>query len=141
MRRQRLRRRVVRQGAQDALGPARSARGIQHRCPQPFACQGRLRIWRDSFFVVDVARITPRGSEIASVDNQAALYSQASGKRRSSDGKVDPRSDEHLRLAVVDDIGQFVGSEKGVDAGEVQARALAGSVSFEVAACSGYRSP
>jgi len=44
------------------------------------------------------------------------------------------RGDQHPRGAVVDDVGELVRGQVGIDAGVVQPRALAGPAALEVAA-------
>jgi hypothetical protein len=57
----------------------------------------------------------------------------ASGRSRTSQDTLAVTLDGHLRVAVVDDVRDFLGGEIGVDAGEVETGALARRARFEVA--------
>ena len=79
------------------------------------------------------SRLRMRGSVTRTVDDQRHLDIRALLQRLGRHRALLLGEDQHLRLAVVDDVGDLVGRQKRVDAGVVQPRTLAGRAAFEVA--------
>jgi hypothetical protein len=67
------------------------------------------------------------------IHNQAALDARRLRNRFQRDFDLADRRDQHLGLAVVQDVGQLVCGQKRIDAGAVKPRSLAGTAGLEIA--------
>src|SRR5690348_11143173 len=70
---------------------------------------------------------------VRTVDEQTALYPRALRHRLQRCVAFGGRGDEDLRLAVFEDVGQFVRGQIRVDAGLVEAGAFASAAAFNIA--------
>ena len=114
----------------DALRSAGRAGRVEHRRAEPFVGdRGVGEVGNGGGVVADPFVLGATGI----VDDQHQRDGRAVGDRRQRHVTPGARRDQHLRFAVVEDVGQFVGREVGVDAGVVQTRPLAGPARFEVA--------
>jgi hypothetical protein len=68
------------------------------------------------------------------VGDYAELQFRAGLDRLAGDVEFCRRGDEDARLAVIKNIGELAGREIRVDAGEIEARALASAAAFQVSA-------
>ena len=68
------------------------------------------------------------------VGHDAEFDLRAFLERLARDVELRHRGDEHARLAVVDDVGEFARRQVRIDAGEIQSRPLARAAGLEVAA-------
>ena len=118
----------VGQRAQDALRPTGRARRVQHRRAELLVVDRRGRVG-----IHHVEERLEAAVGMIEIDHQPALHVRAQRRQRQRDvALVDGRHD-HLRLRVVDDVGDFVGRQVRVDAREVQAGALGGALALEQA--------
>ena len=68
-----------------------------------------------------------------SVHNQADLDLRALAQRLEGDRTLGLRDDQHPGFAVVDDVGEFIGGQERIDAGEIESGALARAAALDVA--------
>ena len=119
-RRQRLIGRLIGQRTQHALGSPGGARGIEHRRSERLVANRRCGKLSGRLRQIAQARACP-----GPIDDETEFDLGAIAQRRERDLALRLRRDEHLRLAVVDDIGEFACGQKRIDGSVIEPGSLA----------------
>ena len=128
--RKHVRRGLGRQRANDALGPTGGTGGVEHGGAEPFLGERRLRKGGDGALVVLVARFV--GEDVRAVDHQYGLDARAIRQRFLRHRKLFPGGNEHLGFGILENVGEFAARQIGIDAGVIEAAALASGAGFQV---------
>ena len=101
----------------------------EYNIGDPFELVGNRRVRKYGRRFIEIAD----GVALAwPVHDQAQLHARALAQRLAGDREMRLRRDEHLRQAVVDDIGELARGQIGIDVGVIEPRALARDSAFDV---------